>query len=996
MLALLLTSMLVLAAKIQPASADGVDWWPMFHHDLTHSGYSTSTGPAANHTMWSFRAADSVLSSPAVVDGRVYIGSNGVLGSPVRNFYCLDAVTGALNWSFAANGNVFSCPAVDNGRVYVGSDSGFFYCLDASFGYQLWISPAGPIAESSAAVVNGMVYIASLNYRVYCLNAVTGALVWNYTTGYYLDTSPVVDSGRVYLGSDDRNVYCLDALTGALVWKYTTGNRVWSSPTVVNGRVYVGSNDGNVYCLDASAGKLLWNYPTGGNVASSPAIVGGRVYVGSSDGKVYCLDASAGTFLWSFTTGGLVYSSPAVADGKVYVGSHDNNTYCLDAFSGTLVWSYTTGYWVDSSPAVVDGVVYIGSYDGKIYAFGSSSPQTSSTSIVCSPNPVSVGLPATCTATVLGSNPTGSVTWRTGSSTGSFSQSVCTLSSGSCSTTYTDRSPGIVTITASYSGDSNNAASSDITTLVVAYALKGSCSVVSLDFVQQKNKLADTWFSIQQNLEIPLKYDSSGRLVDYYWVQNVVYVYRPGAGSGNYYTTPKMGGGFQVWECQSTETGLESHLVDCSPGDKNSGVHPAWGEYDSTVKLVSEIEGNNLVMANNFYSHTFTLPNDQCLDLFIHADNYGGAGNPEIVIVGYGQYPGLPMNIDFDQGTKGSVDNSFLGAGSSSWVGAHNLAIPKKASCAETSTGLKWDASQSTFEYDDAYTDPNVAEQGFWVWPDFSTYHSAPSMVPSETSRAIVATIQCPAYLSLYDVHGGHAGFNATSGGIDSEIPGTIPMSNESITILNPNGLYNLTVVGTGDGAFTLQVFWQDTSGAILILQDFNGTITNNETQAYLVGADANVTPINILSSKTVAGQGFNLQVNTTVANLGGPNATFDIALYANDALIGTQSALNVTGWDSTTASFTWNTTGVAYGNYTLWANTTNNNCTGGVVTVTIPGDINGDFKVSLSDLSILAKAYGTTPASPKWNANADVNNDGKVSLSDLSLLAKHYGQHYP
>jgi hypothetical protein len=63
---------------------------------------------------------------------------------------------------------------------------------------------------------------------------------------------------------------------------------------------------------------------------------------------------------------------------------------------------------------------------------------------------------------------------------------------------------------------------------------------------------------------------------------------------------------------------------------------------------------------------------------------------------------------------------------------------------------------------------------------------------------------------------------------------------------------------------------------------------------------------------------------------------------------------------------------------------------------VTIPGDLNGDFKVSLSDLSILAKAYGTTPDSPKWNANADINGDGKVGLSDLSLLAKHYGQQYP
>ena|GEM_PF-5717011 len=46
----------------------------------------------------------------------------------------------------------------------------------------------------------------------------------------------------------------------------------------------------------------------------------------------------------------------------------------------------------------------------------------------------------------------------------------------------------------------------------------------------------------------------------------------------------------------------------------------------------------------------------------------------------------------------------------------------------------------------------------------------------------------------------------------------------------------------------------------------------------------------------------------------------------------------------------------------------------------------------SLSDLSILPKAYGTTSGTSKLTANADINNYGKVGLSDLSLLAKHYG----
>jgi len=92
---------------------------------------------------------------------------------------------------------------------------------------------------------------------------------------------------------------------------------------------------------------------------------------------------------------------------------------------------------------------------------------SSSTLVSCSPNPVSIGWPVTCTATVSGSNPTGTVNWTTSSIAGSFSQSVCTLSNGSCSTFYTENSTGSVTITASYSGDSHNGASSASFTLTV-------------------------------------------------------------------------------------------------------------------------------------------------------------------------------------------------------------------------------------------------------------------------------------------------------------------------------------------------------------------------------------------------------------------------------------------------------------------------------------------------------------------------------------------------
>jgi len=143
--------------------------------------------------------------------------------------------------------------------------------------------------------------------------------------------------------------------------------------------------------------------------------------------------------------------------------------------------------------------------------------------------------------------------------------------------------------------------------------------------------------------------------------------------------------------------------------------------------------------------------------------------------------------------------------------------------------------------------------------------------------------------------------------------------------------------------------------------------------------------------------------VNVTAANQGNNTENF-VTAYANATIIASQNVTLPAG-NSTIVTFTWDTSGLAYGNYTLSSiadtvpgetNTANNNFTGGTIKVTIPGDLNGDCKVSLADLVLLANAYGSKPGDVKWNPNADINGDGKVSLSDLVLMANHYGQHYP
>ncbi|MEU8034594.1 serine/threonine-protein kinase [Streptomyces sp. NPDC049099] len=246
-------------------------------------------------------------------------------------------------WTHTTGDRVFSSPAVVDGTVYIGGTDKKVYALDAATGTPRWTHTTGSIwrffltfslAASSPAVVDGTVYIGSWDKRVYALDAATGTPHWTHTTGGGVQSSPAVMDGTVYIGSNDNKVYALDAATGTPQWTHTTGGAVESSPAVVDGTVYIGSWDSKVYALDAATGTPEWTHTTGGGVYSSPAVMDGTVYIGSGDSKVYALDAATGTPRWTHTTGGGVYSSPAVMDGTVYIGSGDSKVYALDAATG--------------------------------------------------------------------------------------------------------------------------------------------------------------------------------------------------------------------------------------------------------------------------------------------------------------------------------------------------------------------------------------------------------------------------------------------------------------------------------------------------------------------------------------------------------------------------------------------------------------------------------------------------------------------------------------
>jgi PKD repeat protein len=153
---------------------------------------------------------------------------------------------------------------------------------------------------------------------------------------------------------------------------------------------------------------------------------------------------------------------------------------------------------------------------------------------------------------------------------------------------------------------------------------------------------------------------------------------------------------------------------------------------------------------------------------------------------------------------------------------------------------------------------------------------------------------------------------------------------------------------------------------------------------------------------RTVAGNGTSTSINITTSNKGDVTETFNVSLFYDSNIIGTQT-VTLASKQATILSFNW-TTPTTLGNYTIKAEAsqvsgetdTANNSLSSTIQVSILGDINGDGGVDMKDVSRVASAFQVSPTSPKWASNGDLDENGVIDMKDISIIAKHFGEHYP
>jgi len=217
------------------------NWW-MFHGDTAHTGEVTDSAinsctVAKLTNTFSIDVPGSILSTPAIADGYVYVGlanaaadkkvPTGIGGSMLKVNIDTGVTEGTFNWSIDINER----------------DSHGFAGMGCT-----------------PAVVNGFVYFIAFNGVLYCLKASDMTLVWqtNLRHDDPAQNQPV------------RNIsnYGQEPPTPQAAG--------WSSPCIYGGKIWVGIGEGEnpdlysfVYCLDASSGKVIWIFCTNQYSASA-------------------------------------------------------------------------------------------------------------------------------------------------------------------------------------------------------------------------------------------------------------------------------------------------------------------------------------------------------------------------------------------------------------------------------------------------------------------------------------------------------------------------------------------------------------------------------------------------------------------------------------------------------------------------------------------------------------------------------------------------------
>jgi outer membrane protein assembly factor BamB len=232
-----------------PLVLDGVVYF------TSYDGFLYALDANSGEQRWRARVDGSeYIPSPAYWEGVVIVATGDVDGGFL---YGLDVDSGKELWRHQVAGSIGSTPTVVDGVAYFGSDDGYFYAFDTISQERVFRLNTGKLIRSSAAVFGGRAYIGNRLGILYAFDAKSGELAWQFDSGDWIDSPPSFVGDRIYVGTKHRRLLVLNSADGSIIWEYNIRSSITTAPVVENEIVYVAARDGFLYAIGGteSAGE---------------------------------------------------------------------------------------------------------------------------------------------------------------------------------------------------------------------------------------------------------------------------------------------------------------------------------------------------------------------------------------------------------------------------------------------------------------------------------------------------------------------------------------------------------------------------------------------------------------------------------------------------------------------------------------------------------------------------------------------------------------------
>ena len=378
--------------------ASGEDWLQFRGND--HRGISlkseTPTNLSKNNIAWKTPLPGRGLSSPIVIENRVFLTASSTADQSRLHVICTNKVNGEIEWErqFWATGRTIchekTCvaaptPVSDGKNIYALYSSNDLICLDLD-GNLKWIrglmqdypNASNSLGLASSPIIVDETLIVQIENDsdsfVSGINLKDGSNIWKLARTKKANwTSPIRLNDKEVAIQGSEGITCVSAKSGTVQWSFNEGaSTIPSSVTSADSAIlYVPSN--GITAIkprkDNNTPEIVWQESQLRPGTSSPIIVGDNIYIINRAGVLNAAKKDTGERLWRLRLEGSFSGSPVSSNGHIYVASERKGVFQsidINGKEGILRGSIELGETILGTPAIANNSIFIRS-DGHLW-----------------------------------------------------------------------------------------------------------------------------------------------------------------------------------------------------------------------------------------------------------------------------------------------------------------------------------------------------------------------------------------------------------------------------------------------------------------------------------------------------------------------------------------------------------------------------------------------------------------------------------------------------